>query len=135
MSAVRSGTTWMGLAMFFSLTLTFYTQQWEEYHAHVLRTFIGWFGVTEGRWYSFYQLESSRYRVHSEYHVNDRRYQRRVPLLEARRDSELPTPARYHRRGYYAPSYRSICSLQVSNFELTIFSALTYAYQNLIYAL
>jgi hypothetical protein len=28
--------------------LTFYTQQWEEYHAHVLRTFIGSFGVTEG---------------------------------------------------------------------------------------
>jgi hypothetical protein len=47
----------MGFSVGFSLTLTFYTQQWEEYHAHVLRTFIGWFGVTEGRWYSINQLE------------------------------------------------------------------------------
>lgn len=49
MAAMRAGTTWMGLAVAFSLTLTFYTQQWEEYHAHVLRTFIGKFGVTEGK--------------------------------------------------------------------------------------
>ena len=47
----------MGFSVAFSLTLTFYTQQWEEYHAHVLRTFIGWFGVTEGTdWYSFNNL-------------------------------------------------------------------------------
>ncbi len=50
MAAVRAGTTWMCMAIAFSLTLTFYTQQWEEYHAHVLRTFIGKFGVTEGNY-------------------------------------------------------------------------------------
>jgi hypothetical protein len=49
MAAMRAGTTWMGLSVAFSITSTFYTQQWEEYHAHVLRTFIGKFGVTEGK--------------------------------------------------------------------------------------
>lgn len=34
--------------IFWSITTTFYTQQWEEYHTHILRTFIGYFGVTEG---------------------------------------------------------------------------------------
>ena len=47
--------------------MTFYTQQWEEYHAHVLRTFIGNFGVTEGE---FYQYSSTIFRSygHSNYH-------------------------------------------------------------------
>lgn len=29
--------------------MCFYTQQWEEYHTHVLRTFIGHLGITEGK--------------------------------------------------------------------------------------
>ena len=83
LTAVRAGTTWMGFFVGFSLTLTFYTQQWEEYHAHVLRTFIGWFGVTEGRWYSIYQLDQSRHLDDSEHHVDHSCDKRRVPLLEA----------------------------------------------------
>ena len=71
LSAVRAGTSWMGFSVVFSLTLTFYTQQWEEYHAHVLRTFIGWFGVTEGKYrYSFNQL--ARHHNDSEHPVDDR---------------------------------------------------------------
>ena len=104
----------MGLSVAFSLTLTFYTQQWEEYHAHVLRTFIGWFGVTEGRRHSIDQLEYSRHLDDSEHHVGHRCHQRRIPLLEAGGHSELPTPASHRCRGNYALTYCSICSLQVS---------------------
>ena len=44
---MRTGCTWVLFGFILCSTLTFYTQQWEEYHTHVLRTFIGKLGVTE----------------------------------------------------------------------------------------
>ncbi len=45
---LRLGCSYQFFILLFSTTLTFFTQQWEEYHAHVMRTNIGGFGVTEG---------------------------------------------------------------------------------------
>lgn len=38
----------MMFGLLFITTFPFYTSQWEEYHTHVIRTSIGFVGVTEG---------------------------------------------------------------------------------------
>ncbi|KNC80879.1 hypothetical protein SARC_06778 [Sphaeroforma arctica JP610] len=43
------GSSWMTLALMFSVMIPFFVSQWQEYHTRVMSTNIGIIGVTEGQ--------------------------------------------------------------------------------------
>ena len=49
-TALGMGPSLTTLLFITSIQVPFFLAQWEEYHTHVIRTNVGWFGVTEGQY-------------------------------------------------------------------------------------